>query len=276
MELLEEILNHFNKTTLESLDKIKLLNRYDIKFVFCREKLLNVFEFLSYHFDILEVNNRRFFKYESLYYDTDDYYFFRQHHNKKYDRYKIRCRKYIDSNQCYFEIKHKNNKKKTIKSRLLLNNGNGFAELSEESKSFARESVFLSDDDIIDQIKPKMGVSFDRITFANNSQKERVTIDLNLSFTNRNSLQRKMDNLVVAELKSEKHSINSELVKYFKGLKIYPATFSKYCIGVAMTEKNIKCNRFKKKLLRLEKLTPPSLMDQGMCENNLMQQAFLN
>lgn len=248
-------LTQFNATTLGNLDVIKLLKRYDTKFVFCRDKLIPVLEFLSAHYVVLEINNRRYFKYESLYYDTDDYFFYRQHHNKKYDRYKIRCRKYIDSDQCYFEVKHKNNKNKTIKSRLLLNNSNVFTGLTAESKLFARNSVFLNNGNIIDQIKPKLGVNFERITFANHSYKERFTIDINLSFTNKNLLQRKVDNLVIAELKSEKHSINSQLLQYLKGMKIYPSKFSKYCIGMALTEKDIKCNRFKKNLIKLNKLS---------------------
>jgi hypothetical protein len=97
MDMILNTLNCFNATTLERLDVIKLLKRYDTKFIFCREKLLPVFDFLADHYNVLEIDNRRHFKYESLYYDTDDYFFYRQHHNKKYDRYKIRCRKSVIS-----------------------------------------------------------------------------------------------------------------------------------------------------------------------------------
>lgn len=254
MNMIADTLNHFNTTTLESLDVIKLLKRYDTKFLFCRDKLPAVFDFLSDYYYVLEIKNRRYFQYESLYYDTDDFYFYHQHHNKKYDRYKIRFRKYIDSNQCYFEVKHKNNKRKTIKSRLLLDDNRDYNELSEESKLFARNSMFFNNGDIIDRIKPKLEVSFDRITFANLENKERLTIDVNLAFTNKNSFQKKIDNLVIAELKSEKYSYNSLFTQYLKGLKIYPARFSKYCMGIAITEKDIKYNRFKKKILKLNNL----------------------
>ena len=254
MDKIIDTLTCFNTTTLEGLNALKLLKRYDTKFVFCREKLMQVFDFLSKQYDILEIDNRRYFKYESLYYDTDEYFFYHQHHNRKYDRYKIRFRTYIDLNQCFFEVKHKNNKKKTIKSRLLLNNNSDFNILSEESKSFAKNRIALSNRDIIDQINPKLEVNFDRITFADHVNKKRLTIDLNLSFTNKNSFQKKLDNLVIAELKSDNCSCNSQFSQYLKGLKIYPARFSKYCIGLAVTEKNIKSNRFKKNLLKLNNL----------------------
>ena len=246
-------LTQFNETTLQDLDVIKLLKRYDTKFIFCREKLMPLLDFLSTRYEVLEIDGRRCFRYESLYYDTDDFFFYRQHHNKKYDRYKVRCRKYIDSNQCYFEIKHKSNKNKTNKSRILLGGSDILSELSEESKSFARSNILLNGN-IIDRIKPKLGVNFERITFANRDNKERFTIDLHIEFTGKNALQRKMDNLVIAELKSEKSSANTRLVRYLKGLKIYPASFSKYCVGVAITERNIKYNSFKNKILKLNRL----------------------
>lgn len=253
MNEIAKTLAHFNKTTLESLDALKLLKRYDTKFIFRRDKLMPVFEYLSDHYQILEIDGRRFFKYDNLYYDTDDFFFYRQHHNNKLDRYKVRFRKYIESNRCYFEIKHKNNKNKTIKSRLLLSGCNILFKLSEESKSFARSSISLNGN-IIDRLEPKLTIGFERITFANHDLKERLTFDSSLVFTNTNLLQRRIDNLVVAELKSEKHSTNTKLVQYLKTLRIYPAAFSKYCIGIATTEKSVKYNRFKKGLLQLNHL----------------------
>lgn len=58
MDEIVSILNYFNTTTLEDLDVIKLLNRYDTKFIFCRDKLLAVFDFLSTHYEVLEIDNR--------------------------------------------------------------------------------------------------------------------------------------------------------------------------------------------------------------------------
>ncbi len=254
MDRIKNILNNFNAATLDSLDEIKLLKRYDTKFVFCREKLSQVFEFLDEYYAVLEIEGKRCFRYESLYYDTDDYFFYRQHHNKNYDRYKVRFRKYVDSGQCYFEVKQKNNKSKTVKSRLLLENGNAEGILSEDSKLFAKNCICLNCSDIIGQIKPKLNVSFDRITFVNYVNKERLTIDLNLTYKKNNSEPETLNRLAIAELKSEKHSLNSQLIQCLKKFKIYPSTFSKYCVGLAMTEKNIKYNRFKKKILKLNRL----------------------
>ena len=241
----------FHATTLEDLEIIKLLKRYDTKFIFHGDQLIPIFDYLSQNYEVLEIDNNRSFKYQNLYFDTDDYFFYRQHHNRKLSRYKVRFRRYVDSNKCYFEVKHKNNKRKTIKSRLLLEDKNISHELSEQTKEFARDCILINNGDIIDKVKPKLWIEFERITFANQFNKERLTLDTNLTYTDSNSLRQKLDNLVIAELKSEKFSLNSQFFQYLKKLKIYPIRFSKYCIGIAITEKNIKCNRFKKKLLKL-------------------------
>ena len=73
---------------------------------------------LARQYEVLEIDNKRFFKYQNLYFDTDDFFFYHQHHNRNLSRYKVRFRRYVDTNQCYFEVKHKNNKRKTLKSRL--------------------------------------------------------------------------------------------------------------------------------------------------------------
>jgi hypothetical protein len=251
MNQLENDLRCFQGLPLEKLDDIKLLKRYDTKFVFHREKLPSVFDYLHNHYGILEINNNRTFKYESLYFDTDDYFLYHQHHNKKLNRYKIRCRRYIDSNQCYFEIKFKNNKKKTIKTRLLLEDKIIKDELSDISKEFGRKCILKDYNVCIDNVGPKLRIEFDRITLASQLNKERFTFDLNLTYTVNGTGKYCFNNLIIAELKSEKISLNPEFRQYLKSLKIFPTTFSKYCIGIAMTNNQVKSNRFKKTLLKL-------------------------
>jgi len=255
MNQIEKNLSAFKVISLEELDPIKLMKRYDTKFIFQKDKLTSVFDYLYKDYQILEIDKKRSFTYENLYYDTDDYFFYYQHHNQRLNRYKIRCRRYIDSNQCYFEIKFKNNKKKTIKTRLLLEDIFINSELSENSKEFARKGVFKYNLDIIDIIKPKLWIDFNRITFANPSNKERLTVDINLTYTDKISRTKKINNLIIAELKSENLSFNSTFYRYLKNLKIFPANFSKYCMGIAITEKNIKRNRFKKDLSKLKILS---------------------
>lgn len=255
MTRFEDRLAGFQTTTLDDMNIIKLLKRYDTKFIFHRDLLGAVLDYLSGTYKILEIGGDRSFDYENLYYDTDDFLFYHQHHNQKLNRYKFRCRRYTQSDLCFFEVKFKNNRRKTFKSRLPLEQGSIQPDLSEESKAFARECLIAGDCCMIDRIKPKLKIEYNRITFANQAGKERLTIDTDLTYIDRNADRRRIDNLVIAELKSESLSLNAQLYQYLKGLRIFPTRFSKYCIGIAMTEQNVKRNRFKKKLLKLTALS---------------------
>jgi hypothetical protein len=253
MNNLENNLNCFQGLSLEQLENVKLLKRFDTKFVFHKDKLPLVFDYLYGKYGILEINNNRTFKYESLYYDTDDYHFYHQHHNKRLNRYKIRCRRYLESDQCFFEIKFKSNKNITFKTRLRLEDRVINSTLSENKKEFIRTNVSNGFRDILaETIKPKLWVKFDRITLANQVSKERFTFDSNLTYTDTKFRRYNLGNLVIAELKSENTSLDLSFLQHLKSLKIFPTTFSKYCIGIATTNNNIKANRFKGTLLKIE------------------------
>lgn len=247
-------LSIFSSTTLEGLEVVKLLKRYDTKYLFHRDQLTPVLDFLSGHYEILEIDNRRSFRYLSIYYDSPDLLFYHQHHNRCYDRYKIRYRKYVDSNQCYFEIKQKTNKKKTIKNRVSINGDLSGGELPGALRSFTLDNISFANNYFLDNLKPSLIVEFDRLTFADRNSGERLTIDTNLTFTGKGSSTGIMHNLVVAEIKRESRTLNQRFFQFLKTMAIHPTKFSKYCLGLAMTEKNLKYNRFKKYILQINKL----------------------
>ena len=95
---------------------------------------------------------------------------------------------------------------------------------------------------------------FHRVTLVNYAKTERLTIDCNLRFNNiATSATASMDNLVVMELKQDGRA-RSLLKEVLFDLRIKPFKISKYCIGTCMTRPEVKQNRFKKKLRRINKL----------------------
>ncbi len=252
MQQIQNRLSDFKSTSLEKMDSVKLMNRQDTKFIFSRNKLLPLFDCLIPHYDVLEIDQRRILDYESLYLDTDDYRFYHQHHSKKMNRYKLRYRNYLNSGLCFFEVKFKSNKSRTIKNRV--KNDEIKTELSKKNKLFA--SGYLSKNNHVDveSVEPKLWIRFSRITLVDQINKERITIDLDLSFKRDNCDYEIIDKLVVAELKQEKLSTNSQFAKSLRYNRIYSTGFSKYCIGTALLNNNVKSNRFKSRLLTLEKL----------------------
>jgi hypothetical protein len=115
--------------------------------------------------------------------------------------------------------------------------------------------MLACDNRIVDKISPKLTVAYNRSTFANPSNMERLTIDTDLTYIDMDSSSYQISNMVIAELKRENSSPNTPLYQHLKGLGILPAKFSKYCMGIAMTEACVKSNRFKKKILGLRKFS---------------------
>lgn len=252
MNALEYNLKEFGAIDLEGLNTIRLMKRYDTKFVFHREMLPYVFDCLKQDYAILEMFGNRIFAYQTLYYDTDDYLFYHQHHDQRVNRYKIRCRRYVDTEQCYIEVKCKNNKKKMIKTRLLLGDPHIPPELPARAGVFAKSRISNGCRQIVDDVKPVLWVTYDRITLANINNMERITFDVNLEYSG-NSETLLLDPLVVAELKRPRACNQSDFFRLLKTLDIFPSKFSKYCMGVVLLKKNIKMNRFKETVLRLKK-----------------------
>lgn len=113
-----ELLQLFQPISLEEMDKVAFMNRVDTKYVFNSMQLKDILQEASKQYRILEVNSVRQHLYDSLYFDTPDYQMYYWHLYKRLNRYKIRFRKYVNSNGLTFlEIKFKDNKEKTYKKR---------------------------------------------------------------------------------------------------------------------------------------------------------------
>ena len=240
-------IEQFDPIDLREMADVNLMNRIDTKFAFRHDDLMRFLPLLAQHYRALKVEGTMLPHYESLYFDDESFSFFRDHHNGKADRFKVRIRKYVESNIHFLEIKHKI-KGRTDKRRILTND---FNELQEEKeRDFLRRQ--LQEDT---KLRPTMWNSFQRITLVSKTSKERLTLDLNIHF-HMGDIQRDFKQLIIAELKQEKLDRNSPFYALMKKERIRPYRLSKYCIGSVEIygEEVLKFNRFKKKLLFLNKI----------------------
>ena len=240
-------LTDFNFISLDDLKKVQLLNRQDTKFVFNQTNLPGLLEKLKPSYQVLKINDICSFTYENQYFDTDDFLFYLQHHNEKRSRFKVRFRKYSATNDCFFEIKMKNNKNRTIKKRMRVNNINNM--LGDKEKQLVSKITGLSPQ----KLKPKLEIQFSRITLADNEFTERLTIDTNLSVKNGTDSMI-FNQLVISEIKQIKYNPKSNYIQTLRNLKIPEMRFSKYCMGMLHVYKKIKYNRFKPKLIQINKI----------------------
>jgi hypothetical protein len=237
---------NFDKTTLAEMNSVSLMKRVDTKFILKESQLLEVLSKLYDDYKILQIDQERLMKYSTLYFDSQNKKCFKDHHNGKLNRYKIRMRKYLVSDICFLEIKKKNNLGVTNKIRRQIKDFE--TDLTLKSKEFITNSNI---NNLL--LEPSLYNNFSRMTFVNKSEAERLTIDVDLSFSF-GAKEKKFEKLVVIEIKQEGKRLNTTINKVLKSMSILPTNFSKYCIGISNTLDNIKSNRFKEINLKINKL----------------------
>jgi hypothetical protein len=62
-----------------------------------------------------------------------------------------------------------------------------------------------------------------------------------------------MGDLVIIELKRD-GLVYSPVLEMLRQLRIHPHGFSKYCMGSALTNSELRINRFKRKLIEINKI----------------------
>lgn len=245
MTAAKNILLHFDPISLKEMDGVALMNRTDVKFVFCKEMLPHFLEQLTKHYYVLDVNGNRISRYESLYFDTEKFDLYFSHHRKKPARYKIRFRKYVESDLHFFEVKFKNNKGRTIKDRVKQPLIDG--KIHNTAEGLLKEKTPIS----AEMLEAKFWVNYSRITLVNKFAPERVTIDLNVTFKN-DEQEMAVEDMVIAEVKQDKEVV-SKFLELMKKNRIRRTGISKYCHGVINLYNTLKHNNFKKKLHLIKK-----------------------
>jgi hypothetical protein len=244
---IHEVIRHFNPISLGEMDAVKLMNRTDTKYVFPSYKLGDLLALSWDKYLVLEINGCRDFRYNSLYYDTQDHAFYTAHHNGARPRFKVRFREYVETGTTFLEIKRKTNKERTRKTRIQVEGIEMV--LSENSRQYIETQVPLKETDL----KPAMWTIFQRITLVGKDSPERITIDHDLSFSYED-LHKQLLFLTICEVKREGFTGKSAFMKYLEELSIHPGNSSKYCLVTVLLKKNIKYNRFKRNILTLNRL----------------------
>ena len=243
---LERMMDGFDPISLGEMDSAALLNRIDTKFVLQVGQLLQALAALQPGYRVLSVAGQRLNHYRTLYFDTCDFDLYKLHVNENADRFKVRSREYVDSQQAYLEVKHRTRKDRTIKSRIPT--GTPAAWIDASARRWLAD-VFPYDSRALE---PKLWNTFTRITLVNKTLCERVTLDVDLAFFNGPRVVR-LEGIVVAEIKQAERDCPSDFIVEMQALKLRPQGFSKYCIGTSLLYENVKKNSLKAKLMWLEK-----------------------
>ncbi|TWU21832.1 polyphosphate polymerase domain-containing protein [Bythopirellula polymerisocia] len=232
--------------SLADMDSHALMNRVDTKYVLGIAHLPELLESVGYSYRVLCVESVRLSPYSTLYFDTPDHECYRQHHNGKLNRLKFRIRQYQSSGACFLEVKAKNNKGRTKKQRIAIDR-------FEESLSASSRGFIEAVTGYFPELIPQLWSSFSRITLVNRNQPERVTLDLDLAFSDGDT-RRSLPNIIIAEVKQELDERRSPMRQHLHRLHILQMRVSKYCLGMILLKPHLKCNLFKAKLHAIRKI----------------------
>ena len=245
--MLEQLVATYAPISLEEMSGIRLMNRTDTKFVTTTDVLCRLLERAATEYRVQEIDGKRNMDYHTLYFDTPERDMFLAHHNGRKTRNKVRIRSYVDSGQSFLEVKHKNNHGRTNKQRIAVASS---AVDSEKCRVFLNRRLPYAPDTLRQQLENH----FQRITLVNRRLTERLTIDTGLCFHNlRTDIACDLDGVVIIELKRDGRT-PSPIRELLRELRVQPSGFSKYCMGMALTDPTLKQNRFKERLRALEKL----------------------
>lgn len=244
-----DIIKAFKTISLEEMGKVRLMNRIDTKYVTTLNNITVLLKTLATNqYYIQEIGGHSNMPYYTKYFDTRDTHMFYQHQRGKRTRQKVRVRKYEGSDTPPFiEVKTKNNKGRTKKNRVAMD---GSADLTHYGDFFNTFSQYRPE-----ELLPQIENHFFRITLVNKEMTERITIDTNLEFHNLITLRdAKFENIGIIEWKRDGLKDSSRLGIILRDMRIRPTGFSKYCVGMAVTNPSLRQNRMKRKLRRIDRI----------------------
>jgi len=245
---INDLLQYLEPITLEQMSSIRLMNRTDTKFVTNKENLARLLELAQGKYYAQFNNDSRIANYMTTYWDTENHRFFLEHHNGRAPRQKVRVRTYMDSDLTFLEVKTKNNHGRTKKKRVEVPSQD--IDVQGTNGEFVEGLVHQG----LNEMHPTVRNQFHRITLVNYEKTERLTIDYDVHFHNMETgTDANVGPLVIIELKRD-GNVYSPVLDILRTLRIKPSGFSKYCIGSVMTNKKLKQNIFKEKMIVLSKL----------------------
>ncbi|MBH0131065.1 VTC domain-containing protein [Salinibacterium sp. NK8237] len=174
----------FATISLEELaERASLLTRVDRKYLVPASDLVALLAELEDQARVLEINDQQHFDYESVYFDTPDAasYLLAAHPRRR--RFKARTRSYMDTGDCYLEVKTKGSRGTTAKQRLPYS----FDErdhLTEAGRDYIDELLHDASVEGIDTevMEPVLTTRYTRTTLFLPASGSRCTIDSSLAW----------------------------------------------------------------------------------------------
>jgi hypothetical protein len=190
----------------------------------------------------LQIDGIRGFRYESTYFDTDDYDSYLRTARRRPNRFKVRTRSYVDTDDHMLEVKTRDRRGRTVKHRQPL------ASAGEGLSDVGRQFIASVDHTLpVDRLRPILTTAYRRATLLLPDAETRVTIDVDMQWRcPRHRTQH--SSLAIVETKTANQP--SLIDRSLWALGHRPTTISKYCTGLALLEPDLPANRWHRILTR--------------------------
>ncbi|WP_062200182.1 VTC domain-containing protein [Demequina salsinemoris] len=226
-------------------DRAAMLTRVDRKYVVEPGHWAEVVASLDVPVEVLEIDGLREFRYESVYFDTDDLQMYRDAARRRPRRTKVRTRRYVDTGTAAIEVKERNAAGATVKSRLFLDSlpeaGTG---LSDEAADFVGGFPRLAE--VASSLRPSLTTSYLRTTLV--TPDGRVTVDSGVEAHDEAGRSMAYDHRLIVETKVSHHAGAVDRALWARGIR--PTRVSKYCTSMAALRPDLPANRWARTLRR--------------------------
>jgi hypothetical protein len=242
---MRELVAGFDAISLDELNEhAELLCRVDNKYIVDLETVGELVDALRDEFRVLEIDGRRVFTYETVYFDSPQLGAYRAHLQGRRRRFKVRSRRYVDSGLHVFEVKLKGRGGRTDKRRLRVA-AEQHARLTPDAERFAdgvlREAYGQG---LPDGMEPALEMSYERITLTAREDGERVTFDFNLDYGDA-ALH---DGYAIVETKTGNGRGIADRALIELGVR--PESCSKYSVGIGLTREDVRTNPWSRLMRR--------------------------
>ena len=232
----------------ELMELAELQTRVDRKYFVPAEVFRRLIAELAGELRVLEINGRRTFGYESVYFDTPQLSTYRAHLQRRRQRFKARTRTYTDSGLCMFEVKLTGARGETVKQRVP-HPAEHRAELTDEALVHLTTSLCEAYHQVLPSgLQPTLVTTYRRTTFVSRTGEARLTCDVGLECFDLHGEVRDTGTHVLVESKSAARGSAADRI--LRELGVRPASVSKYCVGVAALHPELPSNPWHQTLRR--------------------------
>ncbi len=226
------------------LNEAALQTRVDRKYLLTPDQFQELARRVGTSFRVLDIDGRRVFGYESVYFDTAALDLYRAHRQGRRRRYKARVRTYLDSGACMFEVKLKGRRGETVKHRVPYTLEDR-ARLNPAAVEFMSQLLAQEYGERPPELEPAVTTSYSRLTLVDLEGGARLTCDVDL-VCSRGDLQARGSDTVLVESKSSGSGSIADAALREMGVR--PIGISKYCIAVALLHRTLAANKWNRTL----------------------------